>query len=411
MTAADGSTQAIVVNAGSSSLKVRVLGSGDDADAVDAALDLDPWDGSPDHPELVGFLSAARQAAVVGHRVVHGGSRFSQAVLIDDGVLAAIGSLTDLAPLHQPRALAGIEAARLAIPGVPAVACFDTAFHATMPAAAARYALPADWTRRFGLRRFGFHGLSHGYASRRAAELLGRDPGELRIVTCHLGAGASLAAVQAGRCVDTTMGFTPLEGLVMATRSGSVDPGLIVWLLQHGQLGLDEVAAGLEQASGLAGLSGLASGDMRDVQRAAADGDPAARLAIDVYLHRLRREIAAMVAAMNGLDALVFTGGVGEHSPPVRAAAAAGLAFLGVSIEEGRNGATADADIGGSGPVRVLVITAREDIEIARQARAVLAASQADAGVTGREAWSGPQDRRHSRSRTLDPSRIRPAGS
>ena len=364
-------TSVVVMNAGSSSLKVSVLGPGD---SVTGALDLDRWDGSPDHPELADFLGTASQGAkVVGHRIVHGGSKFSQAVLIDDSVIAAIRGLTDLAPLHQPRALAGIEAARRALPGVPGVACFDTAFHAGLPEAAAMYALPGAWTLRFGLRRFGFHGLSHGYAARRAAAILAREPGELRIVTCHLGAGASLAAVQGGRCVDTTMGFTPLEGLVMATRSGSVDPGLIIWLLQHGKLGLNEVAMGLEQASGLAGLSGLPSGDMREILQAADCGVHSARLAVEVYLHRLRREIAAMAAAMNGLDVLVFTGGIGEHSPSIRAAAATGLEFLGVSLDAARNSASRDADISGPGPVRVVVVTAREDIEIARQARTALA--------------------------------------
>ena len=198
-------------------------------------------------------------------------------------------------------------------------------------------------------------------------------PPELRLVTCHLGAGASLAAVHAGRSTDTTMGFTPLEGLVMATRSGSVDPGLIIWLLQHGQLGLEEVAAGLEQSSGLFGLSGQAGGDIRDIQQAAGSGDPAAALALEVYLHRLRRETAAMAAAMDGLDAIVFTGGIGEHNPAIRAAAAAGLGFLGIGIDPERNQATADAVISSAGsPVSSLVVTAREDIEIARQARDVL---------------------------------------
>jgi acetate kinase len=365
-------TRVVVVNAGSSSLKVRVL---DDGDTVLAALDLDPWDGSPDHRELAGFLTTAGAgAAVAGHRVVHGGTMFSHAVLIDDSVIDAIAQLTNLAPLHQPRALAGIAATRQALPDIPAVACFDTAFHADMPTAAARYALPAAWTQRFGLRRFGFHGLSHGYAARRAAQLLNRDDAQLRVVTCHLGAGASLAAVRGGRSVDTTMGFTPLDGLVMATRSGSVDPGLIVWLLQHGHLGLEEVAAGLEQSSGLAGLSGQPGGDIRDVQRAAEAGDQAAALAIEVYLHRLRREIAAMTAAMNGLDAIAFTGGIGEHNPAIRAAAAAGLGFLGIGVDSGRNQATADAVISSADTlVPTLVVTAREDIEIARQARDVLA--------------------------------------
>ncbi|HEY2506632.1 MAG TPA: acetate/propionate family kinase [Streptosporangiaceae bacterium] len=361
----------IVVNAGSSSLKVSVLAADDQ---VTDTFDLDRWDGGADQAELAGFLRKhAPDADVVGHRVVHGGSQFCEPVRIDDRVVTAIGDLADLAPLHQPRALAGIESARRVLPDMPGVACFDTAFHSTMPAEAARYALPASWTRRFGLRRYGFHGLSHAYASRRAAELLGRDSDGLRIVTCHLGAGASLAAVRSGRCVDTTMGFTPLEGLVMATRSGSVDPGLITWLLQHGGLSADDVADGLERSSGVAGLSGIASGDMRDVLSAAGQGDPDARLAIDVYLHRLRREIGAMAAAMNGLDALVFTGGVGEHSGEIRAAAAAGLEFLGVGIDPARNDATADAEITAAGaPVRSLVITAREDLEIAREARAVL---------------------------------------
>jgi len=364
----------IVLNAGSSSLKASLLGVGD---SVKSTLELDEWDGSADSPELTMFLmEAARSASVVAHRVVHGGSAFRAAVLIDDGIVDAISRLTDLAPLHQPRALAGIRAARRLLPLLPAVACFDTAFHAGMPDAAARYALPDAWVQRFGLRRFGFHGLSHGYATRRAAEILGRELAGLRIVSCHLGAGASLAAVQGGRSVDTTMGFTPLEGLVMATRSGTVDPGLITWLLEPSRLGLNEVAAGLEQISGLAGLSGIPGGDVRDVQRAAAGGHPAARLALEVYLHRLRREIAAMAAAMDGLDVLVFTGGIGEHNPAIRAQAAEGLGFLGVRIDPERNAATADAVVSHqAAAVRALVITAREDVEMARQARHVLARS------------------------------------
>jgi acetate kinase len=373
-TPAGTSTSVLILNAGSSSLKASLLGPGD---TVDSALELEEWDGSPDHSELTKFLAAAGpRASVVAHRVVHGGSVFSRAVLIDDKVIDAISALTDLAPLHQPRALAAIEAARRLLPTLPGVACFDTAFHAGMPDAAARYALPDDWTTLFGLRRFGFHGLSHAYASRRAAQLLGRELAELRIVSCHLGAGASLAAVMHGRSVDTTMGFTPLEGLVMATRSGSVDPGLIVWLLQHGRLGVDEVSVSLEKESGLAGLSGLPSGDMREVLHAADSGSPAALLALEVYLHRLRSEIAAMAAAMNGLDALVFTGGIGEHSSQVRAAAATGLEFLGVTLDPDANLATADAIISTEGSAAAaLVITAREDVEMARQARRALAAS------------------------------------
>ena len=398
-------TSVLVVNAGSSSLKLRVLGPDH---SVTTALDLSPWDGGQDDPALRRFLGGVAGSGqaerglsgigVVGHRVVHGGRRFTGPVLIDDNVMAGIGELTDLAPLHQPRALAGIEVTRSALPAVPAVACFDTAFHAGLPPAAASYALPLDWTRRFGLRRFGFHGLSHAYAAARAAQLLdGAAPAaqlqdessaeRLRVVTCHLGAGSSLAAVKDGVSVDTTMGFTPLEGLVMATRSGSVDPGLVIWLQQHGGLGVDEVSDGLEFHAGLAGLAGLpgGSGDMRDVRLAADRGDAQARLAIDVHAHRLRREIAAMAAAMDGLDAVVFTGGIGEHQPEVRAEAAAGLGFLGVAVDEGRNAtAQPDCDISAPGAaVHTLVIAAREDIEIARQSRAVLA------GTAGAPASAG----------------------
>jgi acetate kinase len=369
-------TQVLVVNAGSSSLKLSVL---DDAGAITDAAEIDRWDGRPDHGELTGFISRNGNVAAVGHRVVHGGSTFTGPTLIDDSVVAGIEALADLAPLHQPRALAGIRAVRKLAPKTPNVACFDTAFHAGLPVGAARYALPDDWTRRFGLRRYGFHGLSHAYASRRAAQLTGRELSSLRIVSCHLGSGASLAAVQCGRSVDTTMGFTPLEGLVMATRSGSVDPGLLIWLLQHGGIGTDQLSAGLEQSSGLAGLAALptGSGDMRDVRAAADAGDAGAQLALDVYVHRLRREIAAMAAAMNGLDVLAFTGGIGEYHPQIRAAAADGLGFLGVAIVPARNEATSDAEVGDpSAAVRVLVVTAREDIEIARQARSVLASSR-----------------------------------
>jgi acetate kinase len=369
-------TSVLVVNAGSASLKLSVL---DGADASTDELTIDPWDGRPDHAELSGFVSRNRNVAAIGHRVVHGGSAFTGAARIDDAVLAAIADLTDLAPLHQPRALAGIRAVAALAPQSPAVACFDTAFHAGLPAAAARYALPDEWTRRLGLRRYGFHGLSHAHAARRAAQLAGREPSSLRIVSCHLGGGASLAAVDGGRSVDTTMGFTPLEGLVMATRSGSVDPGLLIWLQQHAGLSVDQLSAGLEQSSGLAGVAALpsGSGDMRDIRAAAEAGAAQAKLAIEVYLHRLRREIAAMAAAMNGLDVLVFTGGIGEYHQPIRAAAAAGLGFLGVALDPARNdGATSDAEIGDpSAAVRVFVITAREDIEIARQTRGVLAAA------------------------------------
>jgi acetate kinase len=357
----------LVVNAGSSSLKLSLLTP---ADKVLAVTEVEHWDSGGPPAALTSFLDGLPGVDAVGHRVVHGGPHLQAPAVIDATVRQAIEAATDLAPLHQPRALGGIDVVSKLLPGVPAVACFDTAFHAGLPAAARTYALPAAWRERFGLRRYGFHGLSHGYAARRAGEMLGTGPELLRIVSCHLGAGASLAAIAHGRSVDTTMGFTPLEGLVMATRAGNTDPGLLLWLLRDGGLTLDELAEGLEHRSGLAGLAGAP--DMRDVSRAADAGDPAAILALEVYLHRLRQLIAGMAAAMDGLDVLVFTGGVGEHQPRIRSRAAP--AFLGVLLEEQRNqAATGDADIGAAGsPVATLVITSREDIEIARQVRAVL---------------------------------------
>jgi acetate kinase len=258
------------------------------------------------------------------------------------------------------------------LPAVPAVACFDTAFHATIAAAAATFALPEEWRTRWSLRRYGFHGLSYSYAARRAAEILGRDDGELRLVACHLGAGASLAAIRGGSSVDTTMGFTPLDGLVMATRSGSVDPGLVLWLEEHVHMPPAELAAALEYRSGLYGLAGTA--DMPDLLSRAAGGDPRAELAREVYLHRLRGSIAAMAAALNGLDAIVFTGGVGENSAEIRRRALDGLGFLGVAADPASNDSgTGDREIGApAAAVRALVIGAREDLEIARQVRATL---------------------------------------
>jgi acetate kinase len=379
-----------VVNAGSSSLKLRVLGAraGDDSgaggDDVTAAADLPAVDGG----QAGGTGSAAIKAAVesfgpvdaVGHRIVHGGTLYAAPVLVTAEVRRRLETLTDLAPLHQPKSLAALDAVTAELPGIPAVACFDTAFHTTIPDAAATFALPAEWRTRWTLRRYGFHGLSHSYASRRAAELTGHPapdaPAGLRVVTCHLGAGASLAAVHSGKSVDTTMGFTPLDGLVMATRSGSVDPGLVLWLEEHAHMPPRELAAALESRSGLVGLAG--TGDMREVLSRAAAGDQRAVLGRDVYLHRLRASIAAMTAAMDGLDVLVFTGGVGENSPEIRSRAADGLAFLGVAVDESRNtlGTEARGDdweiTAPDAKARTFVIAAREDRQIAAEVRSVL---------------------------------------
>jgi acetate kinase len=353
----------LTVNTGSSSVKLRLLGPGDE---LLGEHDTEAPGTDVDAVALRKAVNDLGAADAVAHRIVHGGRRDGPA-RIDAALVEELRGLAPLAPLHQPKALAAIAATTAALPGVPAVACFDTAFHARMPEAAAVYAVPREWRERFGLRRFGFHGLSHAYAARRAGELLGlaRDA---RIVTCHLGAGASLAAVRDGRSLDTTMGFTPLEGLVMATRSGSVDPGLVLWLVREG-LDAEDVHDALERRSGLMALAGTA--DMREVL---ARGDAEARLALGAYLHRLVGCVAAMAAAAGGLDALVFTGGVGERAPAIRAGAGERLRFLGVVIDAVRNeGARGDAEVGESGArVRAAVVAAREDVEMARQARATL---------------------------------------
>lgn len=359
----------LVVNAGSSSLKLRLLGPDDVVLAEEHLEAWDPGDTAATEAAMTRIGSIEAPDAV-GHRVVHGGVRFLAPTLLDDAVEKEIRLLTPLAPLHQPASLAGIDGSRTTFPAAPSVACFDTAYHATMPAEAATYALPAEWRDRWPLRRFGFHGLSHGYAARRAAEMLGRDERGFRVVTCHLGAGASLCASLDGRSVDTTMGFTPLEGLAMATRSGSVDPGLVLWLVTEAGLPATEVAEGMERRSGLAGLAG--TGDMRELIEARSAGDARARLAIDVYLHRFAAEAAAMTASLSGLDALAFTGGVGENAPEIRAEAGARLAHLGVAIDPERNEAAVetDADVGAArAAIRTFVIAAREDLEIARQTR------------------------------------------
>ena len=359
----------LVVNAGSSSLKLSLL---DDDDQLAGAKELTAHGGQFDADEVARELDQldAGTADAVGHRVVHGGSEFTGPVRLDAAVRGQLDQLTDLAPLHQPKSLAGIDAVSQALPKLPAVACFDTAFHATMPPAASTYALPEDWRRRWQIKRYGFHGLSHAYATRRVSQLTGRTPA--RLVVCHLGSGASLAAVRDGRSVDTTMGFTPLEGLVMGTRSGTVDPGLVLWLIEHEKISPDDLSVQLEHGSGLQGLAG--TGDMRRVLQDADAGEERARLALEVYLHRLCGLAGSMAAALNGLDTLVFTGGVGEHAPDIRRWTAAGLSFLGVSVDAARNASAAgDTDITEPGAaVRTFVIAAREDLEIARQVREIL---------------------------------------
>jgi acetate kinase len=363
----------LVVNAGSSTVKLALL-AGDDQTLAERELETPQTEIDVDSLRAALAEGLAR-ADVVGHRIVHGGERFSEAVGVDQAVQDALEALVDLAPLHQPRSIAALAAVSEALPDVPAVACFDTAFHRSMSDAAATYALPAEWRERWHVRRYGFHGLSHGWIARRAPQLLGVSAAGLRLVSCHIGAGASLCAILDGHSVDTTMGFTPLEGLVMATRSGSVDPGMMLWLLERTAMTEHELAHALEHESGLYALAGTA--DMRQVLASAGGGDPNARLALAVYLHRLRGGIAAMAAALDGVDAVAFTGGIGQRSVEIRADAVAGLGFLGLEIDEQLNAnGQGDREITAAGaPVRTLVIEAREDLEIARQARAVVRAA------------------------------------
>jgi acetate kinase len=355
----------LVVNVGSSSVKLDVVN--DD----DVAVASHESSGAPDIDEVRRFADAAPTFTAVGHRIVHGGTQFTEARRIDERDLDALDALDDMAPLHNPPALALLRAMVRSDGDRPNVACFDTTFHATIPEHARTYAIPAAW-RAAGVRRFGFHGLSHAYANRRAIELLGLDPTASRIVSCHLGAGASVAAIVGGRSVDTSMGFTPVEGLVMASRSGDVDPGAIAWLLARGHVDTSHLEHDLDEASGLRSLCG--TGDMRVVVERADAGDEDASHALAVYVHRLVKHIGAMTAAMGGIHALVFTGGVGEHAPVVRRRTCESLDFLGVAVDVEHNAVAApDADVTAHGAaVRVAVVHAREAVEIARQVRGVL---------------------------------------
>ena len=344
----------LTVNAGSTGVKLSVV-YGDD------------------HSEPVADLSAPVPAdlVAVGHRVVFGGSRFTAPVLIDDRVAHALAEHSAVAPLHNAPALRLIGEARAAFPDTPHVAAFDTAFHATLPDEVVVYPVPESWMTEWDVRRHGFHGLSVEWAVGRAAALLRHSIDELRLVVCHLGGGASATAVRGGRSVDTSMGFSPLEGLVMATRSGSLDPDIPLHLILHGGMAPKEVRRMLNEESGLEGLTGTA--DMREVEARATTGDERARLALAVYDHRLAATVGAMAASLGGLDALVFTGGVGERSARVRAEAARRLAFLGVAVDAARNAEPGeDADVSPAGAsVRTLVVRSREEIVIARAARRV----------------------------------------
>lgn len=363
----------LTVNPGSSNLKLTVL---DDADLTLATSELPTTDPERDRVALAEFVDGLGNLDAAAVRLVHAGTVLDQTALVDGRLLHDLVGVAELAPLHNPLALAALHTLRDIDPELPLVVCVDTAFHQTIPDAAATYAVPWEWTTRYGIRKYGFHGLSHQYASRRAAELLDRPIEHLRMVTCHLGAGASLAAVVGGASVDTTMGFTPLDGLVMATRAGAVDPGIVVWVQQHLGLSPSEVREELERHSGLLGISGR-SADMREVAKGADEGDERCRLAIAVMVHRLVTSIAAMTGAAGGIDALVFTGGIGEGAPLVRRAACEPLAFLGIELAPANQAPSVpDAILSPSGAaVATLVVHAREDLQLAREARRVLTAA------------------------------------
>jgi acetate kinase len=391
----------LLLNAGSSSLKCTLMEA---ANGTAIARGLADWAGSATHYQYAGpdgrehseevswrgHADAVRRVlhdlmhaepvalperstlAAVGHRVVHGG-QFTSSVRITPEIRSRITALADLAPLHNPPSLATLAAAEAELSGVPQVAVFDTAFHATLPPEARTYPVPGSWTRDWGIRRFGFHGLSHAYCSRRAAELLGRPLEALRLVICHLGHGCSASAVGGGRCVDTTMGFTPLDGLMMATRCGSIDPSIVLHVQQRHGLTAEQVEAALNHESGLLGVSGL-SADMRQILDAAHAGQPQAQLALAIYTRRVRQAIGALAVTLGGVDALVFTAGVGEHAGQVRETICDGLECLGLELDAQVNAASRpDADVARrDSRGRILVIATREDVTMLREVIQVL---------------------------------------
>jgi acetate kinase len=391
----------LLFNAGSSSLKCTLMRAADQAVIAQGEAD---WAGASANYEYAGpdnkkrsetvawrsytdavkrFLRDLTEAepaalpdkhaiAAVGHRIVHGGP-FTSSVLITAEVHGRIKALADLAPLHNPPSLETLEATEMELPGAPQVAVFDTAFHATMPQEAWNYPVPNRWTHEWAVRRYGFHGLSHAYCSRRAAEILGEPIDKLRLVICHLGHGCSAAAVQHGRSVDTTMGFTPLDGLMMGTRSGSIDPGIVLHLEQHHGLDASELEHALNHESGLLGVSGI-SADMREVLAAAESGNAQAKIALAIYAHRVRQAIGALAVTMGGVDALVFTAGVGEHASQVRAAICEGLECLGLGLDAKANATCQpDADVTRTGSRgRILAISTREDLTMLKEVGRVL---------------------------------------
>jgi acetate kinase len=378
-------TRVLVLNSGSSSVKYQLLDMTDRTRLASGIVERIGEGQVPDHSAALkqaadelaarGLGLDSAELAAVGHRIVHGGTRFTRPTLITDEVLAEIEKLVPLAPLHNPANIAGIKVARALRPEVPQVAVFDTAFHATMPQYAARYAIDIRTADAYGVRRYGFHGTSHAYVSRATAALLGRDPSELNTIVLHLGNGASASAVRGGVCVDTSMGLTPLEGLVMGTRSGDIDPAVIFHLSRVGGMSTDEIDTLLNKRSGLLGLCG--DNDMREIGRRMGEGDPAAQLAFEVYVHRLRKYVGAYTAVLGRVDAIAFTAGVGENSAAVREAALRGLDGLGIEVDAVRNavrGSSARLISADGSRVAVAVVPTDEELEIATDTYALVRA-------------------------------------
>jgi acetate kinase len=360
----------LVFNAGSSTLKFSLFAGHSTEPAAEGVVEHPPADAVPGILGSIRALLSSDPVAAVGHRVVHGGRAFTGSVPIDGRVLEEIARLSELAPLHNPRAVAAIEAAMRSIPGAPHVAVFDTAYFADLPPERHVYPLPYEWYAEGGIRRFGFHGISHAYCAGRAAEFLGRPEAGFRVVTCHLGNGCSAAASLGGRAVATTMGFTPLEGLMMGSRAGSVDPGILIHALERMGLSTQQLYKALQHRSGLLGVSGVSS-DFRAVRDAAKAGNERARLALAIYANSVRAGIGSLAVALGGADAVVFTAGVGENSAELRQEACVGLGCLGLRLDPDRNRTLRpDADLSAEGsPARILVLRTREDLLIAREAR------------------------------------------
>lgn len=394
----------LVINCGSSSLKFQLIDSETEAVIAKGLCERIGMEGSKliytpaggkkqetestmeDHKKAVslvigaltdketGVLTSLSEIDAVGHRLVHGGEKFASSTLINEEVIAAITECNDLAPLHNPANLIGIHACQELMPGVPQAGVFDTAFHQTMPEEAYLYGIPYEYYEKYRIRRYGFHGTSHSFVSKRAAEMLGKDYGDAKIIVCHLGNGASVSAVKNGKCVDTSMGLTPLEGLMMGTRSGDIDPAIIEFLAHKEDLSIDEIMSILNKKSGMYGLSGYLSSDSRDLHAACEEGKPEGIRTIRTYCYRVAKYIGAYAAAMNGVDAICFTAGIGENSPETREAVCEYLGYLGITIDTEQNKkrgedvviSTADSR------VKVMVIPTNEELAIARETAALV---------------------------------------